>query len=168
MKTKLTLALAALAFSGSALAQSAPSWLGQDSFNLPIGGEIAAQCSLGVNPQAIAQDLDLSPGAGAQTVASVTLWCNTGQGTAQVTYASQNEGLQHNSLSDRIDYQLSVSGSTGSFLVTSGDSSRTWPQVTGNINVGPQTRSVSVDPQTSLMTPAGEYSDVIAISVAAN
>lgn len=132
----------------------------QTSFD--IGGQILPECKVANNASESATSLDLSS-TEAQTTASISLWCNTGQGTARTTYESVNGGYMVSEEGKKIAYAIDISGTANDLQLTS---AQTINQVAGNGVEGAEaTRSVSVKPLVTGFEYAGTYTDTIEVTV---
>lgn len=134
----------------------------QTSFE--IGGEILPQCKVAKQTLTAASALDLTSSS-AQAAANVSIWCNTGQGTATTTYSSENLGkLVHETASHQIGYELEVGGQT---LDLSQD--RAVSQSAGSGTDGAdQTTTVSIKPLVNGFEYSGVYADTISVTVSYN
>lgn len=92
MKTsKVLKAMFALATTTAFCANATISVSDDDTTSFDIGGSIDAECKVSNYSPERSTTLDLASST-AQTTASISLWCNTGQGTARTTYSSLNNG----------------------------------------------------------------------------
>ncbi|MCC2607277.1 hypothetical protein [Planctobacterium marinum] len=132
----------------------------QTSFD--IGGEILPECKVTNNAATTATALDLSS-AEAQRTASISLWCNTGQGTAKTTYSSINGGYMVSQEGKKIAYSIDISGTANDLSLTR---DQTVNQVSGKgVDGAEATRSVSVKPLVTGFEYAGTYTDTIEVTV---
>lgn len=130
--------------------------------DIELSVEVLSSCTLSVDPDHPAvnpMDLNLSPNSSWQHVAQIGLSCNTSQTHAVVTYYSVNGGLK-SSGDYLIDYRMDItgSGSQGRRLASQGIM-----QI--NQRVGPHKAFLRLEPQTTGREPAGDYSDIIEITV---
>ncbi|SHF15423.1 Spore Coat Protein U domain-containing protein [Modicisalibacter ilicicola DSM 19980] len=134
------------------------------SVEVPLNGTLAKECAISayLNGPFDALDMKSTEKQGAE---SVTVNCNYG-GSASVTFASANAGKMVSDNSE-VPYQLIVSGSGSPFAngvsLATAQTWNGWPTVANN----DQSRSLSVKLD-SAATVAGDYSDNITVSVAAN
>lgn len=136
-----------------------------DTTSFDIGGEILPECKVSSYSPERSTSLDLSSSE-AQTTASVSLWCNTGQGTANTTYASANAGFMVNENGQKIAYTMDVSGTASDLSLTSAQTVR---QISGSgVDGAQQTRSVKIKPIVTGFEYAGVYSDTIEVTVSYN
>jgi hypothetical protein len=129
---------------------------------IDLSVDVLSSCTLSVDPDHPAvnpMNLDLSPNSSWQHVAEIKINCNTSQTHAQVTYYSVNGGLK-SSGDYLIDYRMDItgSGSQGRRLASQGI-------MPINQRVGPHTAFLRLEPQTTGLEPAGDYSDIIEITV---
>jgi hypothetical protein len=137
----------------------------QTSFD--IGGSIEAECKINSTALTGAATLDLASTA-SQDVATVELWCNTGQSTASTTYTSTNSGVLKNGTHDGQDiaYLLDVSQTQSDMNLSS---AQTVAQASNTGVDGASTsRTVSIKPQITGFEYEGSYSDTITVTVALN
>ncbi|MCC2607278.1 Csu type fimbrial protein [Planctobacterium marinum] len=157
---------AVLCLSGLAINASAQMSLDateQTSFD--IGGSIAAECKVANTTTEQAASLDLS-NASAQSAATISVWCNTGQNSADTTYSSANNGYLVNESGNQIAYNINV-GDNASALSLS--SPQTVQQASGTgVQGGVQSSNVAIIPQVSGFENSGSYSDTIAVTVSYN
>lgn len=136
-----------------------------DQTSFDIGGQILPECKVSNYSPERSTSLDLASSE-SQTTASVSIWCNTGQGTASTTYSSANAGFLVNENGQKIAYSVDISGTANDLSLTS---DQTVNQVSGSgVQGAEQTRSVSVKPIITGFEYAGTYSDTIAVTVAYN
>lgn len=136
-----------------------------DNTSFDIGGEIKSECKVTNYSPERSTTLDLSSSE-AQTTASVSLWCNTGQGTAKTTYSSQNGGFMVSEEGKKIAYSIDISGTANDLSLTS---AQTVNQVVGKGTEGQEsTRSIAVKPLVNGYEYAGIYSDTIEVTVSYN
>lgn len=140
-----------------------------DNTSFDIGGEITSECKIDNTSSNDALDLNLASSE-AQSVASVEIWCNTGQSTASTTYSSLNNGKLKNGTNSGqdISYLLDIADTangTGLDLSTA----RTVSQASGIGTSGEsESKSISIRPQVSGYEYAGTYSDTISVTVSYN
>lgn len=157
--TKLIIALAA---STALYANATISVSDNDQTSFDIGGQIQPECKVNNYSPERSVSLDLASGE-AQTTASVSLWCNTGQGTAKTTYSSLNKGYMVSEEGKKIAYAVDISGTVNGMLLTS---AQTVNQVTGKgVDGSEATRSVKVKPLITGFEYAGTYRDTIEVTV---
>lgn len=136
-----------------------------DQTSFDIGGQILPECKVSNYSPERSTSLDLSSSE-AQTTASVSVWCNTGQGTASTTYASTNGGYLVNENGQQIAYSVDISGTANDLSLTS---AQTVNQNAGSgVDGAEQTRTVSVKPIITGFEYAGTYSDTIEVTVSYN
>ena len=138
-----------------------------DTTSFDVGGSIAAECKINSTQAAGATSLDLASSS-AQEVASVELWCNTGQSTASTTYSSSNNGVLSNGThaSQDIAYLIDIA-ETGSDLSLTSSQTVSQSSSTG-VNGSSTSRTVSIKPQITGFEYEGSYSDTITVTVALN
>lgn len=160
--TRVTL-LILLPVSSGAIAKISLDDTNETSFD--IGGTITAECKVTNASTDAATALDLSS-ASAQSASSVSVWCNTGQNSANTTYASANDGYLINENGDRIPYNINVGEQTNNLSLTS---PQTVQQVSGTGANGEALSSdVAILPQVNGFESSGAYSDTIAVTVTYN
>ncbi|MCC2607279.1 hypothetical protein [Planctobacterium marinum] len=129
-----------------------------------IGGTILPECKVNNTSSSGAMSLNLAS-TEAQGVATVEIWCNTGQSTANTTYESLNGGVLKNGThsGEDIAYLLDISDTqTGIDLSTA----QTVSQGSGaDIEGASIARTVSIRPQVNGFEYEGSYSDTISITV---
>lgn len=157
--TLLLSAVTATLVTTSSFAQFNPFELSPE---VDLSVDVLANCSLSVDPDHPSvnpMDLDLSPNSSWQGVAEISISCNTPQTHALVTYYSVNGGLK-SSGNYLIDYRMDVtgSGSQGQQLASEG-------VMYINQRVGPHKSFLRLEPQTTGREPAGDYSDIIEITI---
>lgn len=136
-----------------------------DTTSFDIGGEILPECKVSNSALSAATSLDLSS-TDAQSAANVSIWCNTGQGTASTTYSSQNAGYLVNEDGKKIAYKIDIDGTASDLALTS---DRTVNQQSGAGTDGADaTKTVSIKPVVTGFEYAGTYSDTIEVTVAYN
>ncbi|XOV77500.1 MAG: hypothetical protein ACFHVJ_00230 [Aestuariibacter sp.] len=136
-----------------------------DSTSFDIGGEIQPECKVSNSALNTATALDLSS-TDAQTAANVSIWCNTGQGTASTTYSSQNAGFLVNESGKKIAYKIDIDGTANDLALTS---DQTVAQQSGQgVEGADATKAVSIKPVVTGFEFAGTYSDTIEVTVAYN
>ena len=166
MKTLIkTIALTALAIAVNANATISVSDNQQTSFD--IGGSIAPECKVNQIQAPGAASLDLSS-ATAQNVANVEIWCNTGQSSANTTYASTNNGVLKNSKHEGKDiaYLVDISDTATGLSLTS---AQQVSQSSGaDINGDSEVKTVSIRPQITGFEYEGAYTDTITVTVSYN
>jgi spore coat protein U-like protein len=157
--TKLIIALAA---STAMYANATISVSDDNQTSFDIGGQILPECKVNNFSPERSTTLNLASGE-AQTTASISLWCNTGQGTARTTYASANNGFMVSEEGQKIAYAIDISGTTNDMRLTS---AQTVNQVAGQGVEGAEaTRSVKVKPLITGFEYAGVYRDTIEVTV---
>ncbi|MCC2607276.1 hypothetical protein [Planctobacterium marinum] len=137
----------------------------QTSFD--IGGEILPECKVNRTQANGATSLDLAS-TNSQDVASVEIWCNTGQGTANTTYSSANGGVLKNDTHSGKDigYLLDISDTATGLSLTSDQEVN---QSSGSDVKGDSVaKTVSIRPQVSGFEYEGSYSDTITVTVSYN
>lgn len=137
----------------------------QTSFD--IGGEILPECKVNSTATDGATGLDLAATT-AQDVASVEIWCNTGQSTASTTYSSANGGVLKNDTHSGKDiaYLLDIADTSTGLSLTS---DREVSQSAGSDVEGASVaKTVSIRPQVSGFEYEGSYSDTITVTVSYN
>lgn len=138
-----------------------------DTTSFEIGGTVTALCKVSnYDGGTRSTTLDLTSST-AQTTASVSSWCNTGQATVSTTYTSLNGGkLKGTANGGEIPYLIDISGTSTDLNLAS---AQTVNQVTGSGISGDQaTRSVKVKPQINGFETADTYRDTITVTVAPN
>lgn len=136
-----------------------------DTTSFDIGGEILPECKVSNSALNAATSLDLSS-TDAQTAANVSLWCNTGQGTASTTYSSENSGFLVNENGQKIAYNIDIAGTANDLSLTS---AQTVNQQSGQgVDGADSTKAVSIKPIVTGFEYAGTYSDTIEITVSYN
>jgi spore coat protein U-like protein len=159
---KVTKAMIALAATTAFCANATISVDDTDTTSFDIGGSIEPECKVSNYSPERSTTLDLASGT-AQTTASVSLWCNTGQGTARTTYSSLNNGYMVSEEGKKIAYSVDISGTANDMLLTS---AQTVNQIVGTGVDGAQaTRSVKVKPLITGFEFAGTYRDTIEVTV---
>ena len=137
----------------------------QTSFE--IAGNIQPQCKITNTATALANTLNLASSE-AQNVASIEIWCNTGQNNANTTYSSNNAGVLKNATHSGRDiaYLLDVSETqNGLNLATD----QTVSQTSGiGINGETIARTIAIRPQVNGFEYEGTYSDTISVTVSIN
>ena len=163
MKTsKVLKAMFALATTTAFCANATISVSDDDTTSFDIGGSIDAECKVSNYSPERSTTLDLASST-AQTTASISLWCNTGQGTARTTYSSLNNGYMVSEEGKRIAYSVDISGTTNDMLLTS---AQTVNQVVGTgVDGARKTRAVKVKPLITGFEYAGTYRDTIEVTV---
>ncbi|WP_028115320.1 hypothetical protein [Ferrimonas senticii] len=156
---KALLAIVLTTVAGSAMAFDYEN--GGDTSDWKIGGQVDERCVLetydGGDRSTSLNLVDNS----FQTTASVTIWCNNKSGTNNVTYTSENNGFFLNDAGDKIEYEAEIDGKSF-FLKTP----QMISQISGNVNVGHQTKSFKIKPLgTAATAAAGIYSDVITATI---
>lgn len=138
-----------------------------DSTSFDIGGSIAAECKINSTQASGATGLDLASSS-AQEVASVELWCNTGQSTASTTYASLNSGVLKNGThsGQDISYLLDVSETQSDMNLTTAQTIA--QSASTGINGSSTSRTISIKPQVNGFEYEGGYTDTITVTVALN
>lgn len=138
-----------------------------DTTSFDIGGSIAAECKINSSQAAGATSLDLAS-SGSQDVASVELWCNTGQSTASTTYASLNNGVLSNGTHSGQDiaYLLDIA-ETGSDLSLTSAQTVAQSSNTG-VSGASTSRTISIKPQVTGFEYEGGYTDTITVTVSLN
>jgi hypothetical protein len=138
-----------------------------DTTSFDVGGSIAAECKINSTQAPGATSLDLAS-SNAQEVASVELWCNTGQSTARTTYSSLNNGVLSNGThaSQDIAYLIDIA-ETGSDLSLTSSQTVSQSSSTG-VNGASTSRTVSIKPIITGFEYEGSYSDTITVTVALN
>ncbi|BDX05958.1 hypothetical protein [Planctobacterium marinum] len=132
-----------------------------------IGGEILPECKVNSTASNGATGLDLASTT-AQDVASVEIWCNTGQSTANTTYSSANGGVLKNDTHSGKDiaYLLDIADtSTGLSLTSDQEVSQSAGSDVEGASVA---KTVSIRPQVNGFEYEGSYSDTITITVSYN
>lgn len=130
-----------------------------------IGGTITAECKVNNNVTDAATTLDLTSTT-AQNASSVSVWCNTGQSSANTTYSSINDGFLVSDAGERIPYNINV-GDQGSNLSLT--TPQTIQQATGTGDTGESiSTSVAILPQVNGFESSGAYNDTIAVTVTYN
>lgn len=130
-----------------------------------IGGTITAECKVANSTTNAATTLDLSS-ASAQNASTVYVWCNTGQNSANTTYASLNDGFLVSEEGSRIAYNINV-GDQGNNLSLA--TPQTIQQLTGiGSNGDATTTDVAIIPQVSGFEDSGNYNDTISVTVSYN
>ncbi|MGX5914625.1 hypothetical protein ACR0ST_07850 [Aliidiomarina sp. Khilg15.8] len=157
--TLLFSAVAATMATTASIAQVDPFGLRPE---IDLSVDVLSSCTLSVDPDHPAvnpMNLDLSPNSSWQHVAEISIACNTSQTHALVTYYSVNGGLK-SSGDYLIDYRMDItgSGSQGRRLASQGI-------MPINQRVGPHKSFLRLEPQTTGREPAGDYSDIIEITV---
>ncbi len=133
------------------------------SFN--IGGQILPECKVANFSPEQATALDLTSST-AQPSATVSVWCNTGQNSANTTYTSTNAGYLVDGTGNRIAYNLGIPGSASDLNLAT---PQTVSQSAGLGTAGEsQDTTVSIIPQVNGFETAGAYSDTIAVTVSFN
>ena len=136
-----------------------------ETTSFDIGGQIAPECKVSNFSPERSTTLDLASSE-AQTTASISLWCNTGQGTARTTYSSVNGGFMVNENGKKIAYAVDISGTANDLRLTS---AQTVNQLVGKGTDGAEaTRAVRVKPLITGFEYAGTYSDTIEVTVSYN
>lgn len=135
-----------------------------DFLRLEVTGHVPARCGLHVDPfhstnKSLA--LNLSRNAPWQQVAAISVECNTGQSNALVTYESANQGLKHVNGSI-LDYQMNVTG-----YGARGNRNASEGPMLIQQRVGRSISFLRVKPISSGLEEAGQYADVINITVSA-
>lgn len=166
MKTVLkTIAIIASAAALNANATISVDDDNQTSFD--IGGQILPECKVNSTLSSGAATLDLASSS-AQDVASVEIWCNTGQSSANTTYSSANGGVLKNDTHSGKDiaYLLDIADTATSMSLTS---DQEVAQSSGSDVEGASVaRTVSIRPQVSGFEYEGSYSDTITVTVSYN
>lgn len=137
----------------------------QTSFE--IGGTIDPECKVNSTQGANAASLDLSS-TNAQEIASVEIWCNTGQANASTTYSSLNNGVLDNDThnGEDIAYLLDIDQTqTGMSLTQAQTVSQS---ASTGVSGASTSRTVSIRPQVNGFEYEGAYSDTISVTVALN
>ena len=137
------------------------------STTFDIGGSIAAECKINSTRNASAATLDLTS-SNAQEVATVELWCNTGQSTASTTYTSTNAGKLKNATHNGqdISYLLDVAQTQSDMNLAI---AQTVAQASSTgVDGASTTRAISIKPQVNGFEYEGTYSDTITVTVALN
>lgn len=148
---KVLLATAAVAFAAPAFAQN--------TVEIPVGGELARDCTIGAFVNDV-NDLDMTSLA-ESNADSISVNCNYG-GTASVELASANNGVLTGP--ENIGYTISVSGGLASGVqLTSPLDITNWPATLNS----DQTRSLRVT-LLQVATIAGTYADTITATVSPN
>lgn len=130
-----------------------------------IGGEIQPECKVANQSSSQATQLNLRSQE-AQAAANVSVWCNTGQDTADATYSSANEGYLVNEEGNRIAYSIGLENNNSNFNLVSPQTIR---QNVGNGENGQNTTSqLSILPQVTGFESAGAYRDTIQVTVSYN
>lgn len=130
-----------------------------------IGGTIQPECKVNNTTSAGASTLNLAS-SDAQQVASVEIWCNTGDASASTTYSSLNGGVLTNENGQDIEYRVDISD-TQSDVNLSTD--QTFQQSSGSgVSGASAARTVSISPVITGFEFAGTYSDTIAVTVTYN
>ena len=140
-----------------------------DTTSFDVGGSIAAECKINSTQAAGATSLDLASSS-AQEVASVELWCNTGQSTARTTYSSFNNGVLSNGThaSQDIAYLIDIAETdSGLGLDLTNPQTVSQSSSTG-VNGASTSRTVSIKPIITGFEYEGSYSDTITVTVALN
>lgn len=136
-----------------------------DTTSFDIGGEILPECKVSNSASTSATSLDLTS-TEAQNAASISIWCNTGQGTASTTYSSANAGFMVNENGQKIAYNLDIAGTASDLSLTS---AQTINQASGaGVDGTDQARTVSIKPVVTGFEYAGVYSDTIEVTVSYN
>ncbi|MBE1298986.1 MAG: hypothetical protein GJ680_03620 [Alteromonadaceae bacterium] len=165
MKTSIKLALI-LASSIAISANASISASNTEVTSFDVGGTVDPQCKVTNYSPERSTSLDLTT-TDAQTTASISIWCNTGQGTAVTEYSSANNGYMVSSEGNQIAYRMDISGGIASDLLLT--SPQTVNQTTGTgVNGSVQTRAVKIKPQVTGLEYAGTYTDTIAVTVSYN
>ena len=134
-----------------------------ESSSFDIGGNIVEECK--VTSTANGNQLKLDS-AEAQAVATVEIWCNTGQSTASTTYRSTNAGFLKNADRAGKDIAYTVSVANSNFALTT---EQTINQAADSgVDGATKTETVSITPTVNGLEYAGNYSDTITVTVALN
>lgn len=132
----------------------------QTSFD--IGGSIAAECKVANQSSDIATTLDLGSSS-AQNAATISVWCNTGQNTADTIYSSANNGFLVDDAGNQIAYNINVGDNANALSLAT---PQTVQQNSGAGTEGDSQRSnLAIIPQVNGFETSGSYSDTIAITV---
>ncbi len=159
-------ALIVLSSTFALAANAAISVSDSETTSFDIGGQIDPECKVSNYSPERSTSLDLSS-TEAQTTASVSIWCNTGQGTASTTYASTNGGYLVNEDGNQIAYLVDISGGTASDMALT--SPQSVNQVAGSgVDGSAASRAVMIKPQVNGFEYAGTYSDTIEVTVSYN
>lgn len=129
-----------------------------------ISGTILPECKVNNTTVSGATSLNLAS-TEAQSVASVEIWCNTGQSSANTTYESLNGGVLKNDTHTGKDiaYLVDISDTqTGVDLSTAKTISQGSGSDTEGLSVA---RTVSIRPQVTGFEYEGSYTDTISITV---
>lgn len=162
LRTVFTLAICVFASSGVNANVSLDD-TNETSFD--IGGNISAECKVTNTATDAATSLDLSS-TSAQNASSVAVWCNTGQNSANTTYASLNDGFLVSENGNRIAYNINVGEQGNNLSLTSPQSVQ---QSNGTGTSGDTfTTDVAIMPQVSGFETSGIYNDTIAVTVSYN
>lgn len=160
--TGLTLAML-LPYGSMASAKISLDDTNETSFD--IGGTITAECKVNNNATDTSTALDLNSTT-AQNASSVSVWCNTGQNSANTTYTSRNDGFLVSNTGERIPYNINV-GDQGSNLSLA--TPQTIQQATGIGNAGETiSTNVAILPQVNGFESSGAYNDTISVTVSYN
>lgn len=136
-----------------------------DQTSFDIGGQILPECKVNNTTTAGASTLNLAS-SDAQQVASVEIWCNTGQSTANTTYASTNNGVLRNENNQEIQYTVDISDTQSDVSLSS---AQTFAQSSGSDVQGASVaRTVAIKPVITGFEYAGTYSDTISVTVSYN
>lgn len=166
MKTLLkTVALMSAAATINANAAIQVSHTEQTSFQ--IGGNIPAECKVNSTESVNSASIDLAS-TSAQEIASVEIWCNTGQSNASTTYASINNGVLVNDThsGEDIAYLIDIA-ETGSDMSLTSSQTVSQTASTG-VNGTSTSRTISIKPQINGFEYEGGYSDTISVTVSLN
>lgn len=132
------------------------------SGTLLLKGTIAPLLSIAVTPEAIASTLDLTASPSNLKVATVQEKSNSNTGY-KVTIASQNLGQLKNGSVDSVTYSLSYNGSSVNLAAPVTQTNSAAAAVTVNKDV-----NISYTGRTQDLLVAGDYTDTITFTIAAN
>ncbi len=164
MKT-LTKTLAILTTAATFAANASISVEDDATTNFEIGGTIPSECKVSSSALSGASSLDLST-TDAQNAATVSVWCNTGQASANTTYSSENDGRLFNSdRNEYISYLLDI-GSTSNVNLNS-DHVESQTAGSGTSGTSADT-TIAIRPQVNGFESEGNYTDTITVTVSYN
>ena len=138
-----------------------------NSTEFDIGGIIAPECKVNSTATDDALALDLTS-TSAQNIASVEIWCNTGDQHISATYTSDNNGVLKNDTHNGKDiaYKINVGSAHQDLSLTS---ARTVNQEAGSDVEGESVaKTISIEPEVTGFEYEGTYSDTITVTVAYN
>lgn len=159
---KVTKTMIAIAATTAFCANASISVSDDDQTSFDIGGQIQPECKVSNSSSERSMALDLASSE-AQTTASVSLWCNTGQGAARTTYSSLNNGYMVSAEGKKIAYSVDITGTANDMLLTSAQSIK--QEVGTGVDGADVARDVKVKPLITGFEYAGTYTDTIEVTV---